>query len=273
MFLQKDELSKFDFITVKGFLLALFLMLCSAIFSFTTVPLALERVIQIKSHYFQIFIFFLSQTINFLIIYYFACVRQQKTLKEGLFFYSKSNKVYLISLLIGVLMPLATLPIIFKFAPEEFYAVDLVKSKAGIIYLFTCALSAPLFEEIFYRGFIFPFFQSKLNSFWAVVITSVFFGLSHFMNTGNAYILLSLFIFYGFVLTLIRYFTNSLIQPMITHFVHNATLIICFLASVVFPHCLGPATKTIFFSRSLLIMFSTLLLIVVFCTIIQITTL
>lgn len=126
-------------------------------------------------------------------------------------------------------MPLITLPIIFKFAPKEFYAMDLAKTKDGLIFLMSCAIVAPIYEEIIYRGLIFSFIQSKANSFWAVIITAVLFGLSHLMNIGNAHILISLFIFYGFVLTLIRYCTRSLIPPIITHFVHNLTLIASFL--------------------------------------------
>ena len=209
-------------------------MFATTIFSFMCVPLLFKKLLPnhsafLSSHYFGIFIFFLSAILSLYIIYYFCCKSKQKSLTEGMFLYHSSNKTIFISFLTGILMPVVSLPIIFKFAPHEFYAMDLAKTKEGLVYLFTCALFAPLFEEVFYRGFIFPFFQSKLNSLWAVVITTLFFAFSHFMNIGNAYILLSLFISYGFVLTLIRYFTNSLIPPMITHFFHNLTLIVCFL--------------------------------------------
>ena len=233
MFLQKDELSKFNFISIKEFLLALFLMLATTIISFLIIPAFLKKSLSVykdffDSHYFGIIIFFLSSILSLCIIYYFCCKSKNKSLKDGLFIYLQPKKVIFICFLIGILMPIISLPIIFKFTPKEFYAMDLVKTKDGLLYLFTCALFAPVFEEIFYRGFIFPFFQSKLNSFWALIITALFFGFSHFMNIGNAHILISLFIFYGFVLTLIRYFTNSLIPPIITHFVHNLTLMISF---------------------------------------------
>ncbi len=233
MFLQKDELSKFNFISTKEFLLALFLMLASMIFSFILLPVFLKKNFFaykdfFDSHYFGIVIFFLSSAFTSYIIYYFCCQRKNRSLKEGLFLHLTSNKILLVCFLIGIVMPLFSLPIILKFAPSNFYAMDIAKTKDGLLYLFTCALFAPVFEEIFYRGFIFSFFQSKLNSFWAVIITALFFGFSHFMNIGNAHILLSLFIFYGFVLTLIRYFTNSLIPPIITHFVHNLTLMVSF---------------------------------------------
>ena len=234
MFLEKDEKSKYDFISAKEFALSLFLMLLSAVFSFLLLPKYLKKFFPqytgfFDSYYFGIFLFFLSGALGFYIIYYFCCKRKQKTLKDGLFLYSKSKKTIFYSLVLGIVMPLTTLPIILNFAPHEFYALDLAKTKDGLIYIFICAAFAPIFEEIFYRGFIVPFFQSKLNSFWAVLITALFFGFSHFMNIGNAHILLSLFIYYGFVLTLLRYFTNSLIPPMIALFVHNLTLISCFL--------------------------------------------
>lgn len=233
MFLKKDEKSKFDFISIKEFLLALFLMLVTTIFSFIVIPVSLKKNLFIykevfDSHYFGIVIFFLSSMLSLFIIYYFCCKLKNKSLRDGLFIHPTSKKAIFISFLTGIIMPLISLPIIFKFIPSTFYAMDLAKTKEGLIYLFTCGLLAPVFEEIFYRGFIFPFFQSKLNSFWAVIITALFFGLSHFMNIGNAHVLLSLFIVYGFVLTLIRYYTNSLIPPIITHFIHNLTLMFGF---------------------------------------------
>ena len=234
MFLQKDEKSKFDFISIKEFLLALLLMVIATIFSFIVIPVYLKRTFPVYSdffslRYFDILVFFLSTVLSFYIIYYFCCKGKHRALKEGLFFYPVSKRTLIFSALIGIIMPLSTIPIMFKFAPHEFFAMDMAKTNDGIIYLFICALFAPVFEEIFYRGFIFPFFQSKLNSFWAVIITALFFGFSHFMNIGNAHILVSLFIFYGFVLTLSRCLTNSMIPPIITHFVHNLTLIGCFL--------------------------------------------
>jgi len=234
MLFKKDELSKFDFISIKDFFLALFLMLLTIFLCFVVLPSLLKKYLPdlssfIDSYYFGIFIFFLSSFLTFYIIYFFCCKSKQKSLVDGMFLYKRSKETYFISILIGIIMPLITLPIIFKYAPREFYAMDVIKTLEGKIYLFTCALSAPIIEEVFYRGFIFPFFQSKFNSFWAIVITALFFGISHFANIGNAHILIGLFIFYGSVLGLLRYITNSLIPPMITHYFQNLALIIGFL--------------------------------------------
>ncbi len=231
MFLKKDELSKFGFISSSEFSLALFLIVLSMLFSLLALPNILKQIVPalFESYYFAVIFFFIGILLSSYVIYFFCCKRNNKTLQEGLFITLVSRKTMIISLLIGIIMPLSTLPIIFKFAPSEFYAVDLVKKEGGMFFLFVCALIAPLFEEVFYRGFIFPFIQSKLNSFWAIIITSIFFGLSHVMNISGAYVLLSLFIFYGFALTLMRYFTRSLIPSITTHFVHNLVLIVSFL--------------------------------------------
>lgn len=234
MFFKKDNLSKFEFISIIEFILVILLLIIASLFCFLYIPVTLIKALPayakfFSSNYFGILIAILSSALNLYIIYYFVCKRKKKSFFEGLFIKSVSKRMYLISFLTGIIMPLVTLPIIFKFAPKEFYALDLINQKGGLFYLFVSATIAPVFEETFYRGFIFPFFQSKLNSFWGIIITGLFFGLSHFMNIGSAIILLSLFILYGFVLTLIRYFSNSLIPPIITHLIHNATLVICFL--------------------------------------------
>ena len=235
MFFKKDKLSNFEFITVKEFLLVLLLLFISTLFAFIYIPYSLYKALPayeafFKSQHFSILLYFVSSALSFYIIYYFCCKKKNKSLKDGLFLYPSSKKIYFISVLIGIIMPLISLPIIFNFAPKEFYAINLAKEEGGLFYLFLSALFAPVFEEIFYRGFFFPFFQSKLNSFSAVIITALFFGISHFTNIGNAYILVSLFIFYGFVLTLLRYSTSSLIPPIITHLIHNLTLMIGFWA-------------------------------------------
>ncbi len=234
MLFKKDELSKFQFLSIFEFLLVLVLLFASLIFSFIFLPQSLKQLLPaftsfFDSHYFGIFAFIFEGFLLFYIIYFFTCVRKNKSLKEGLFFYPKSRKTLLISVLIGFITPVCTAPILLKLAPSKFFAMDMAKTSDGFVYIFICALLAPLFEEMFYRGYIFPFFQSKLNSFWAVIITAVFFGASHYANVGNVYVLISLFMLYGFVLTLLRYFTNSMIPPMIAHFTHNLTLLSGFL--------------------------------------------
>lgn len=236
MLFTKDEASKIDFISVKEFILSLLLMVLSLFFFILFVPFILSLTFPENTKFFESMNFrtllsFPSLIVNFYFIYYFVCKRKNKTLKEGFFLYPTSKEVNIKLLFIGILMPLLSLPILFYFAPKEYFAQDMLKDSGGLIFILISSLIASVLEEFFYRGFMFPFFQSKLNSVWAIIITSVFFGISHYANIGNAYILVSLFIFYGFVLTLVRYLTKSLLPPIIVHICHNVTLMACFFIS------------------------------------------
>lgn len=225
----KDEKSKFDFISWKEFIFVLILLFASVLICFLYIPVISIKLLPAYkaffiSHYFGIFMYFLSSILSLYIIYYFCCKRKKKSLVSGLFLNNPSKKIYLYSVIIGFLMPIVSLPLIFKFAPKQFYAMNLLSQEGGLIFLIFSATLAPISEEVFYRGFVFPFFQSKTNSFLGIILTAVFFSISHFFNVGGAFILLGLFVFYGLVLTFIRYFTNSLIPPIIIHLIHNATL-------------------------------------------------
>lgn len=53
---------------------------------------------------------------------------------------------------------------------------------ANFFYIFNMLLNV-LTEEILWRGFVLTFLSKKLNNFFAIFITSVFFGLMHFPVT------------------------------------------------------------------------------------------
>ena len=53
---------------------------------------------------------------------------------------------------------------------------------ANFFYIFNMLLNV-LTEEILWRGFVLTFLSKKLNNFFAIFITSVFFGLVHFPVT------------------------------------------------------------------------------------------
>lgn len=239
MLFTKDEASKFKFLSIKEFILCLVLMILSLLFFILIIPFLLsltfpEHTKLFESINFRTLLSFPSLILNFYFIYYFVCKRKKKTLKDGFFLYPKSKEVNIKLLVIGFIMPLLSLPVLFYFAPKEYYAEDMLKQSGGIFFIIISSLIASVLEEVFYRGFIFPFLQSKLNSIWAVIITSVFFGISHYANVGNAHVLVGLFILYGFILTMIRYLTKSLIPPIIVHICHNCVLILGFIIGMQF---------------------------------------
>ncbi len=164
MFLQKDIKSKFNFISTKEFCLALLIMLATTVFSFVVVPISLKKVLFaykdfFNSHYFGIVMFFLSSILTSYIIYYFCCRRKNKTLQEGLFLNSVSTTTLLYIISIGSIMPLISLPVIFKFAPSAFYAMDIAKTKEGLIYLLLVLFLLRYLKKYFIGDLYFHFFR------------------------------------------------------------------------------------------------------------------
>jgi len=79
-------------------------------------------------------------------------------------------------------------------------------------------LMAPLFEEVFFRGFLYRYFRlKKWSRFKSIVVSSLIWTLLHGYNFN---ILFFLF-FSGILLGYVKVKTKSLAGPMVMHFVWN----------------------------------------------------
>jgi CAAX protease family protein len=78
-------------------------------------------------------------------------------------------------------------------------------------------------EESMFRGYIQRSFEFKLKPFYAALITAVFFGIYHFNPYGILPLIL-LGLYFGFA----AYTSNSIIIPMILHFLNNFAAVVLF---------------------------------------------
>ena len=78
-------------------------------------------------------------------------------------------------------------------------------------------------EEVMFRGFIQKSFELKLRPFWAILITSIFFGLYHFSPYGLLPLII-LGLYFGFA----AYKSDSIFTSMSLHFFNNFSAIIIF---------------------------------------------
>ena len=92
-----------------------------------------------------------------------------------------------------------------------------------IIVILTVSVTPAICEEIFFRGFVQKSFEYKQRPFTAILLTSLFFGLYHF----NPYGLLPLIVL-GMYLGFAVYKSNSIVVPIILHFLNNFIAIIAF---------------------------------------------
>jgi CAAX protease family protein len=96
---------------------------------------------------------------------------------------------------------------------------------------------APLVEELFFRGFLYPAVARSWGLAAGVVVTSALFASIHASQLAHAWAPLLLLFCVGVVLTLVRARTNSVATTFLIHVGYNGTLFgMLYLASDHFRH-------------------------------------
>jgi membrane protease YdiL (CAAX protease family) len=83
---------------------------------------------------------------------------------------------------------------------------------------------APLVEELFFRGFMYPVLARKLGVIASVLITAALFAFIHASQLAHAWAPLLLLFFVGVVLTMVRARTGSVGTTFLIHVGYNGTL-------------------------------------------------
>ena len=121
-----------------------------------------------------------------------------------------------------------------KEVPFDKYFTD--ASGAYLMAVFGITL-APLMEELFFRGFLYPSLNRKLGLALSLVITSLAFAFLHAAQLAHAWAPLFLIFVVGLVLTYTRARTKSVASSFLLHAGYNSTLfILMWLATDHFQH-------------------------------------
>jgi uncharacterized protein len=96
-------------------------------------------------------------------------------------------------------------------------------AEAWTMSLFSVTL-APLFEELFFRGFLYPVLARRLGIVVAVLITAAGFGLVHAPQLGRAWGPVLVIVMVGLALTITRAVTKSVAASLIVHVAYNGTI-------------------------------------------------
>ena len=102
---------------------------------------------------------------------------------------------------------------------EQFFSKP---SDAYLIAAFAVTVG-PLMEELFFRGFLYPVLARRTGVLLAVVLTSIPFGLLHYVQyqSWSAVLVITLV---GVVLTVVRVLTQSVAASFMVHVGYNGTL-------------------------------------------------
>lgn len=129
-------------------------------------------------------------------------------------------------LLTGILMAFAIqaasrlLPLPKQLPIQDFFADT---TSAYLLALFGVTL-APLMEELYFRGFLYPVLARRLGVPLSVFITAFLFAAIHASQLGQAWAPLLLLLFVGLALTLARVYTGSVATSFLLHVGYNLTL-------------------------------------------------
>jgi hypothetical protein len=109
-------------------------------------------------------------------------------------------------------------------------------NEAWALSLFGVTL-APLLEELFFRGFLYPVLVRRLGVMLAIVLTAAGFGLIHAPQLGRAWAPVLVVFLVGLVLTITRALTKSVAAGLLIHVAYNGTIsALIFVASDGFRH-------------------------------------
>jgi membrane protease YdiL (CAAX protease family) len=95
---------------------------------------------------------------------------------------------------------------------------------------------APLMEELFFRGFLYPVMARRIGMVASILLTSVAFGFLHGAQLKYSWAVLVIFLV-GIVLTTVRAITKSVAASFLVHVGYNGTLsVLLFVATGGFRH-------------------------------------
>jgi uncharacterized protein len=96
---------------------------------------------------------------------------------------------------------------------------------------------APLLEELFFRGFLYPVLARRIGVISAILLTALLFGLLHADQLGRSWAPVLVIFLVGIALTVTRAVSQSVAAGVVMHIAYNATIsVLIFLATDHFRH-------------------------------------
>jgi membrane protease YdiL (CAAX protease family) len=92
-------------------------------------------------------------------------------------------------------------------------------------------LCAPLMEELFFRGFLYPVLARSTGMPIAVLLTAVAFALLHGAQLGFSWGPVLVIFLVGIVLTMVRARKNSVAASVLIHMAYNGTITVAMFAA------------------------------------------
>lgn len=136
------------------------------------------------------------------------------------------------------------------FGSQDNELMRILRSSRSVVFLvaFMATFSAPIVEEVIYRGVLYSAFQRTTNIPMAVFLVTFVFALVHYPQYWGDTTTLITLTFLSLVLTMIRVWTNSLLPCIFFHFVFNGIQSVMLILQPYLPETLDTTKVEGFFT-------------------------
>ncbi|HUW62863.1 MAG TPA: type II CAAX endopeptidase family protein [Candidatus Bathyarchaeia archaeon] len=173
----------------------------------------------------------LSTLITFSIVWYFACRRYGKSLRDGLLLKGAERKTLKKWAYISIFAGCMAAAALALAGEEEGFLLDLVKQPGGLAALILMAILLPPFEEAYYRGLIQPVLTRKIGAV-AVPLTALWFTSAHLAQLWGNWPGVAVIATMALLWSLLRRRYNSLLPSIVSHWCYNTTLVVITVGQV-----------------------------------------
>ena len=128
--------------------------------------------------------------------------------------------------------------VLSRWIPKSVPMDELFRDRSSSLMLaFFGVFVAPLVEELFFRGFLYPALARVMGTVASVMLTALAFALIHSPQLAHAWVPLTAILLFSFILTIVRAKTKSVATTVLMHAGYNATLFtLTFIATQGFRH-------------------------------------
>ena len=130
----------------------------------------------------------------------------------------------------------------YQFGTRTNAFMELIKSSRNIVFLvaFMATFTAPIVEEVVYRGVFYSAVQKSLNIPIAVISTTLIFAMVHYPQYWGDPATIITLTFLSLVLTMVRVWTNNLLPCIFLHFVFNGIQSLVLIFEPYLPKSISP---------------------------------
>ena len=166
----------------------------------------------------------------------FVCWKYGKSFSEGFAIARVPRRAVLWSIAVGAAAAVVA-SLILSAAPEgDSLMTKLMRRPDGLLVLVTIAILLPPFEEIYYRGFLYPVLAKHLGGVAAVVVVAIWFGAAHVGQLAGDWLGIPIVFTMGVIWTVMRHRSGSVVPGMVCHLTYNLGLVALTLLSLYCEH-------------------------------------